>query len=1261
MKTYINLSSLKTLVFMYTFFVSTVIHAAATYTSGVSAAALASQLEGVGITITNPVITHGAGTQVGIYSNGISGAGLELDEGIILTGSTVEESFTTNNSWQRSLTPSGTYSDVDLVNIDPLAIYNPVIFEFDVTLDENTRLLLIDYQFASDEYHEYVGSRYNDAFGFFISGGDLPQTYNIARVVDNQTYVDINNINNYKPVTVNNVNNGTLGAYADGTATDLTNSAYFIDNNQNNDGGTSPIIVEYDGLTHTLHATLDNLTPGETYHFKMAIADTGDPYWDTGVFVNKINGLREPSICYDYSFRQDNLYLPSDYDSATGPLLNASVSSSDIEVAMYVKNTKESEIQASNITIDVYDINTSQAIYVPESVSVIETDEIYPTKINDADLNVSDSYVKDIPITSFDAYEYFYAYFSLEPQITSLDMPIIAKINYDLTVPLSATQTQTIARSSIIDEDIPICDSNGSSYDVSAGIFNVVHNDYYTYNPDTGTPGNTYYNLPTQVTSREGNFKVISLDPLDSPNYNTLKPVSTIVAVEMIDIGAFHDADAACSELKSSISDRIWIMIGDVNLDLNATSAQFNQTTLQAAIDTAVAENLQALSITNSADFYKNARENVAFRISYNAMDENSSVPYISKSHTGAEIINWSERWAGLDCVQDMDGNLNNDDTVANWCDMTNPHLTEGDFISCMECIHGFDTRFICSRDNFAIRPEALMIKLDDQNQTDPTSQLRIADDVSGVVTPSTTQTELAAGYQYNIEINATNHLNNNSSPGYYTNGTAQYLWNGYAGSDCNDTEDKNTSVVFSNGDADTNSSSDQIGEYTLQIEDSTWTKFDSDATYMAHHDGDATYFISSATPDCIANDSSTQVVNITPYVKNGCNISSNHDSSGSTLKYRNYDVEFHPYKFDMTPVVPSHGENNDSNFDANTFIYMSDMTQDEEMSFHLNGNINAVGYNSTTSLRNFTNGCYAKPINLSINKENISGAVAYQYRFKNLDINETVIYDDIDDLNDSVVITTVSDSNFTKPRLGSIKTELHLNFDRNLTIEMNPEELTFSTYDANCTTPADCEMNADLITNKRTEGYLDLNRTDILNNRITLKHYYGRTHASRQRYDTPTGIANIYYEVFCFGTINGNTCDQSLLQNPTGKLKRTDDIRWFMNENHVFPWDGDVGTVVEKDGLTNVTQTSIINTVPVQVELTYDNPATNPDSFPYKTTMENNASGWLIYNKDDPTATRNEFAVEFEAPGTGWSGEHETNTTTQDVGAVRTNRRSNW
>ncbi len=57
---------------------------------------------------------------------------------------------------------------------------------------------------------------------------------------------------------------------------------------------------------------------------------------------------------------------------------------------------------------------------------------------------------------------------------------------------------------------------------------------------------------------------------------------------------------------------------------------------------------------------------------------------------------------------------------------------------------------------------------------------------------------------------------------------------------------------------------------------------------------------------------------------------------------------------------------------------------------------------------------------------------------------------------------------------------------------------------------------------------------------------------------------------------------------------------------------------------------------------------------------MENNASSWLIYNKNDVNDMTNEFDVKFVNTGV-WTGPNETNVTTRNRSSVITNRRSMW
>jgi hypothetical protein len=265
----------------------------ATFTSGSSAADMATEITGPGVPLSNPSIVSGAGTQVGIYSNGIAGAGLQLDSGIILTTGTVTEAFSTNSATGITEGPGTTFSDPDLTAIDANATNDVVVFQFDATLDPLATVLTIDYQFMSDEYNEWVCSTFNDIFGYFISGPGITGTQNIALVPGTSN-----------PVTIASINNGTVGA--NGTAAncvDLTQSALFTDNTA---GG---ITMEYDGLTNKLRATATGLTPGATYTIKFAIADSGDGAFDSAILIDVISGFPDDDddgIANDADLDDDN-------------------------------------------------------------------------------------------------------------------------------------------------------------------------------------------------------------------------------------------------------------------------------------------------------------------------------------------------------------------------------------------------------------------------------------------------------------------------------------------------------------------------------------------------------------------------------------------------------------------------------------------------------------------------------------------------------------------------------------------------------------------------------------------------------------------------------------------------------------------------------------------------------------------------------------------------------------------------------------------
>ena len=147
-------------------------------------------------------------------------------------------------------------SDPELQSLEPLAEYDCCILEFDVIPTCNT--LLIRFVFGSEEYPEYVNSSFNDAFGFFVTGtnpsGANYNNTNVATLPDNTTIVSVDNVS------------------------PITNPAFYI----NNENCTN---IAFDGITTILTREIE-VIPCETYHFKLAIADAGDPIYDSGVFID---------------------------------------------------------------------------------------------------------------------------------------------------------------------------------------------------------------------------------------------------------------------------------------------------------------------------------------------------------------------------------------------------------------------------------------------------------------------------------------------------------------------------------------------------------------------------------------------------------------------------------------------------------------------------------------------------------------------------------------------------------------------------------------------------------------------------------------------------------------------------------------------------------------------------------------------------------------------------------------------------------------
>lgn len=308
------------------------------FTENPSNEQLIQAFQGENLSITNATLLSGnRNTQIALFENGINSANLEIDEGIYFsTGDINVELNSINSNNSSSISNEFTYEDTDLLLLEENAIFDVVLFEFDIQLSNFSDGLLFTYQFGSEEYPDYVGSIFNDVFAIFIDGPGFTSPQNIAQIPTSGN-----------PAAVNYVNGGVLGsASSTGVEVDLTQTQFYINNGHLNTGETNPenqpgpfpILMEFNGITTAITSQVENLIPGETYTIKIALADTADPIFDSGVFFTAIEAN---SIQPEVSFLKEGVYLGDPERAEPGD-----------EVIYFFDIINEGEVEITNLTFE---------------------------------------------------------------------------------------------------------------------------------------------------------------------------------------------------------------------------------------------------------------------------------------------------------------------------------------------------------------------------------------------------------------------------------------------------------------------------------------------------------------------------------------------------------------------------------------------------------------------------------------------------------------------------------------------------------------------------------------------------------------------------------------------------------------------------------------------------------------------------------------------------------------------------------------------
>ena len=216
---------------------------------------------------------------------------LDIERGVILSTGDIANAHGPNISTRISTDFSDYHpSDKDLealLSSKTVTLEDAAILEFDFT--PTTNRIQFQYSFASEEYCDYVGSKFNDVFGFFLSGPGIKGTFeneavNIASVPGTTDFVAINNINHLtnKDFFVNNVPEGQI--------------QFVPCDNFPDEPGVATELIEFDGFTTVLTAVAE-VMPCQTYHIKLAIADASDALFDSAVFL-KANSFNAGGAAY---------------------------------------------------------------------------------------------------------------------------------------------------------------------------------------------------------------------------------------------------------------------------------------------------------------------------------------------------------------------------------------------------------------------------------------------------------------------------------------------------------------------------------------------------------------------------------------------------------------------------------------------------------------------------------------------------------------------------------------------------------------------------------------------------------------------------------------------------------------------------------------------------------------------------------------------------------------------------------------------------
>ncbi|GEM_PF-1143642 len=1045
----------------------------------------------------------------------------------------------------------------------------------------------------------------DDGSNYKYTDGRIPNNANYLDPLDNSFDAKLTNI---KRADIGNnklINNNA------GLDVDLFNISSLMTDYRNDDANISSVNIKWE-------TNLDTVNPSMM------------------VFAAE---LYVPKLCYDYSYKQNGITFSEDNNGTEKPYIRGErlQIGKPITVELYLRNEEASDATLQDVKFDIYDINTTQATYISESTYVTYAKKYVRTHIDDSAMTTSPSFVKDIPLGEIGSKDALYIDYDIDPKNNNIDIPLDGRVNFTLDL-LGGISYDL----SIYLESMTVCGNDRYAYFPQYDIFNI---------EDKALSDQSIYDLPTQIVRRVGDYAIISYN--NEPNLDARKDVTTMVAVELIDAGKYHDINASCFEPDNTLSERIWIPI------INHSKTLFDRKAIENAITNGRTQSMIAGgSSFLPEEIYNKARKNVAFRISYPILDDaNNSLMQIKQNGGGWEIDTLSETKAKYP-------------QCSSAC-KTSGTLTE--VAQCLECLYGLNTRLVCSRDNFAIRPKSFRIALSDQNQTDLSSQRSFVTN-----NDNTNPWNLAAGYTYHMDINATSFTSDASVPGYFGyfdasgedgNRSIGYTWdkpsNDAHTTNCLDTSDENSTTHFFNGTAGLDIAHNQIGIYKFAIMDKMYTQVDWNPDYMKHQL--KAHFLQGI--DCTNNSSvslpegtATGISSPDLSSVNGCEIASDLTSDGT---YTDLTAHLYPYTFNLTGLNATSGPTNKA------FVYIDSpsilQSENTNMSYNMNGTYFAADY-AGGQLSNFTEGCWA---------DNTEMKLSFTYNHAQpANTNTPYLSYSLQDVNTSNTATVYKPSsgfglvtgshnsistafsiNQEKPfykteMAGAITMDLGYNFNRQNNLPLEPRYITFHDFNVTYVT------NPSNLYAEGTSNYI-VRGNKPLNKNVTF--LYGRAKPSKTLYDNVTAnLVQTPISVVAHCSLGRTNCQNRGF--PLLNAQTSEANWWLVTDHRTADNDGNISIKIGSGAATvspanvGITGSGINNAVTVTKNSGAAVPMTTVID------LDTGTNKWLIYDPLNASSTLPLpfYRVRFIGIG-NWAGHGDTGHVVGGTVNKKKNQRLGW